>query len=200
VLVFVDESGDAGFKFDKNSSRFFVVALVVFADNQAAEDAEMTLEQLHQTMRHPAEFKFGKMNLARRVQIANTLVNLQFQAYALIFDKSAFGVTEIKQLTDDSYQWFIATTLQTFASYIPQSRVRLDGANSRFLRHSIKSYIRQFLPQGGLRELNFNDSSRSNLIQMADFIAGLVHRTWRGEVTDKELERLYQKVEVRLHK
>lgn len=29
-LIFVDESGDTGFKFEKGSSRFFVLVLVIF--------------------------------------------------------------------------------------------------------------------------------------------------------------------------
>jgi hypothetical protein len=37
MLVFIDDSGCAGFKFDKGSSRFFVISAVIFDDNLEAE-------------------------------------------------------------------------------------------------------------------------------------------------------------------
>ena len=38
MLVFVDESGDAGMKLDEGSSEFFVVTAVLFEENDAAND------------------------------------------------------------------------------------------------------------------------------------------------------------------
>jgi len=37
MLVFVDEAGDTGFKFADNSSRYFVVTLVIFEDEEQVE-------------------------------------------------------------------------------------------------------------------------------------------------------------------
>ncbi|MBI2934194.1 MAG: DUF3800 domain-containing protein, partial [Chloroflexi bacterium] len=34
MLVFVDESGDLGFKFERGSTQFFTIALVVFENGQ----------------------------------------------------------------------------------------------------------------------------------------------------------------------
>ena len=48
MLVFVDESGDAGLKINQGSSPHFVVALVVFEDNEEAT----VLEQRIQLLRH----------------------------------------------------------------------------------------------------------------------------------------------------
>jgi hypothetical protein len=36
MLVFIDESGDPGFKLDSGSSPVFVAAMVIFADRNAA--------------------------------------------------------------------------------------------------------------------------------------------------------------------
>ncbi len=37
MLVFIDDSGDAGFKLGKGSSEFFVISAVIFDDNLEAE-------------------------------------------------------------------------------------------------------------------------------------------------------------------
>ena len=34
MLVFIDESGDTGLKIEKGSSRYFVIALVSFEENE----------------------------------------------------------------------------------------------------------------------------------------------------------------------
>ncbi len=36
MLVFIDESGDTGLKIDKGSSKYFVIALVIFEDHEEA--------------------------------------------------------------------------------------------------------------------------------------------------------------------
>lgn len=36
MLVFIDDSGDAGFKLDKGSTPFFVIACVIFDDDLEA--------------------------------------------------------------------------------------------------------------------------------------------------------------------
>ncbi len=33
MLVFIDDSGDPGFKFEKGSSKYFVIALVIFKES-----------------------------------------------------------------------------------------------------------------------------------------------------------------------
>ena len=38
MLVFIDESGDTGRKLEKGSSKFFVVALVIFEDHDEASN------------------------------------------------------------------------------------------------------------------------------------------------------------------
>lgn len=41
MIVFIDESGDPGFKIESGSSEVFVLALVVFDDNLEAEKASV---------------------------------------------------------------------------------------------------------------------------------------------------------------
>jgi hypothetical protein len=61
MLVFIDDSGDPGFKLDKGSSRYFVVACVIFDDNLDAEEAALKIKRLRRTLgwRNEQEFKFN---------------------------------------------------------------------------------------------------------------------------------------------
>lgn len=118
MLVFVDESGDAGFKFAQNSSQYFVVAMVVFAGDEDAENANLVMVRLHQLLQHPSEFKFSKLSSARRLEIAQAVGGLSFQGFAMVFDKAKFSDEQVKNLGADGYQWFIATALGAFVSEI----------------------------------------------------------------------------------
>lgn len=44
MLVFIDESGDTGLKLDKGSSKYFVITLVTFEDNEEALLCDQRIE------------------------------------------------------------------------------------------------------------------------------------------------------------
>ena len=48
-LITVDDSGDAGFKFDHGSSRHFVLACIVFKDSQVAEQVAEAMIKLRES-------------------------------------------------------------------------------------------------------------------------------------------------------
>ena len=68
MLVFIDESGDAGTKHHGgSSSRYFTVTLLVFEDNDEALRAEKRIRLLKHELRLPEyfEFHFSKHHLKK---------------------------------------------------------------------------------------------------------------------------------------
>jgi len=64
MQVFIDDSGDAGFKINKGSSRFFVISAVIFSDDLEIEKTALEIKKLKRELRFPddIEFKFNKSN------------------------------------------------------------------------------------------------------------------------------------------
>jgi hypothetical protein len=60
MLVFIDESGDPGFKLNKGSTASFTAALVAFRDHEQARLAQQAIERLAERLRIRPEFKFSK--------------------------------------------------------------------------------------------------------------------------------------------
>jgi hypothetical protein len=60
MLVFIDESGDPGFKVSKGSSPLFAVAMVIFADGNAAPQTNRVIVTAKERPRVKPEFKFTK--------------------------------------------------------------------------------------------------------------------------------------------
>src|SRR5262245_43402859 len=60
VLVFIDESGDAGFKLSKGSSSIFAVGMVMFKDAESAQKTQVVIDELKKKLGIKPEFKFSK--------------------------------------------------------------------------------------------------------------------------------------------
>ena len=51
MLIFMDESGDTGFKFSKNSSKYFVLTVIIFDNLESAEKANDTIKKLRKELK-----------------------------------------------------------------------------------------------------------------------------------------------------
>lgn len=60
MFVFIDDSGDPGFKTQQGSSAVFVISLVLFDDPLEAEKTSLAIKQLRRTLKVSDlyEFKF----------------------------------------------------------------------------------------------------------------------------------------------
>ena len=58
MLVFIDESGDAGFKLTKGSAKTFVAALVAFRDPTSATAASAVIDELSSRLKLKGESNF----------------------------------------------------------------------------------------------------------------------------------------------
>ena len=53
MLIFIDDSGDPGFKINKGASAFFVIACVIFKDELEAEKSAVALKQFRRKLKFP---------------------------------------------------------------------------------------------------------------------------------------------------
>ncbi|MBK6725670.1 MAG: hypothetical protein IPG63_00175 [Xanthomonadales bacterium] len=60
MLVVMDESGDTGFKLGRGSTSHFVVAMVRFDDDRAAQQTGACITDLKQRLQINGEIKFSK--------------------------------------------------------------------------------------------------------------------------------------------
>jgi hypothetical protein len=60
MLIFIDESGDPGFKLEKGASPIFVAAMVMFSTTGDATLTQAAIEKGKARQAHKREFKFNK--------------------------------------------------------------------------------------------------------------------------------------------
>lgn len=56
MLVFLDDSGDPGFKVEKGSSPVFIISLVIFEDALEAEKTAIAVKELRRELKHSDSF------------------------------------------------------------------------------------------------------------------------------------------------
>ena len=68
MIIFIDDSGDPGFKLQKGSSSYFVIAFVLFDDPLEAERTSLAIKDLRRKLKASDyyEFKFNKKSCRRK--------------------------------------------------------------------------------------------------------------------------------------
>jgi hypothetical protein len=189
MLVFIDDSGDAGFKLDKGSSKFFVIGLVIFDDKLEAEKTAVAIKELKRNLGFPedVEFKFFKSKNSVREKFLQTICKFNFKIRCLVVNKSKIHSHELQNNKNSFYSYIIKMVLKHSGGSILDAKIKIDGSGDRIFRRSFLSYLR--------RELNTNDckimhncklvDSKDNvLIQMADMIAGTIRRSYDEDKKD----------------
>jgi hypothetical protein len=176
MLIFIDDSGDPGFKLDKGSSQYFVIACIIFNNNLDAEETALNIKRLRQNLkwRQDHEFKFNKANRDIRTQFLKEVRNCNFRVRAIIVDKKTIRSPELKGSKNSFYNYVIKEVLSK-DGFTRDAKVRLDGHENRTYKKAAMAYFRKHLST--IDNFKFVDSKSDNLIQLADMVAGSIFRS-----------------------
>ena len=183
MLVFIDDSGDPGFKFNKGSTKFFVISLVIFDDELEAEKTAVAIKDLKRTLNFPddMEFKFFRSSNNVRKEFLQTVNFFKFRVRSLVIDKTLVRSEELRGNKNSFYAYAIKTVLKYSDKTVSSAKIKIDGSGDRIFRKSFLSYLKRELSSGHKRIIQnckIVNSSGNVLIQMADMIAGSVRRSY----------------------
>lgn len=192
MLVFIDDSGDPGFRFDKGSSRIFLICCVIFNDDLEAERTAVAIKELRRELKFPdnVEFKFNKSQRDVREKFLRCVNRFKFEARALIIDKKLIRSNELRENKNSFYSYAIKLVLKHSHDSILDAKVRIDGSGDRVFRRNFLSYLRRQLNSGQKKIIGnckLVDSKSNVLVQMADMLAGSIKRSYDLEKTDHDV-------------
>jgi len=192
VIVFIDESGDPGFKIAKGSSKVFVVCCVIFDDELEAEKVAVKIKELRRGLKKSDrfEFKFNKCSRKIRVEFLKTIAGTKFRIRAIVMSKEKIYSEELKKSKESFYNFTIKMVLKHNAGTIRNARIRLDGRGNRVFRRKLLVYLRKNLntrERKIVKNIRFRDSRKDVLIQLADMVAGSINRSFQAEKTDAQI-------------
>lgn len=188
-LVFIDDSGDPGFKLDKGSSSHFVIACVIFDDTLDAEEASLIIKKYRRGLKWGdyREFKFNKTKKQYIKTLLQLVAKSNFRVRAICINKSEIYSLELKNKQDSFYNFAIKEVLAK-SNTLEDADIRLDGHSGREYKKSAITYLRREVNSRShkISKVRFIDSKTSTLIQLADLVAGSILRSTQPGKTDSD--------------
>lgn len=192
MLVFIDDSGDAGFKLDRGSSRFFVIACVIFEDDLEVLKTAVAIKELRRKLKLAdyREFKFNNSTKKIRKEFIETVNQFKFIVRCIVVDKALITSYELKSKIEAFYSYTIKLVLKHNDGSILNAKIRIDGSGSREFRKNFVTYLRKELNDQErivMKNCKLVDSKSNDLIQMVDMIAGSIRRSYEDDKTDSQI-------------
>lgn len=135
MLVFIDDSGDPGFNFEKGSTEIFVISCIIFEDELEVEKAGVSIKELRRVLKFPddVEFKFNKSSRKTREAFLNSINKFDFKIRSLVINKKLIKSDKLKNDKTSFYSYAIKTLLQNSGGSILNAKVRIDEAGIEIL-------------------------------------------------------------------
>lgn len=181
MLIFIDESGDTGFKTQKGSSIHFVISLVIFDDDLDAEETAVKIKRFKKSLKKSDkfEFKFNKCDKNLRVGFLREVKNCNFRIRSIVLNKDVLDSKNLRERKELFYNFALKNVLEYNSGTIKKAKIRLDGRGERIFRQQLNLYLRRNLNSNTktvMKNFRFRDSKSDVLIQLSDMIAGSLRR------------------------
>ena len=173
-IAFSDEYGNNSFKFDTQGSHF-VVATVIVKPEKLTEQEKAVDEIRRKHKFQTGELKSNKVgkNYERRIRILRDIAQMDIAIYAVIIDKRKLKGKGF-HYKKSFYKYLNNLLYKELFRTFPKLELYVDeyGGNDYMLefKNYVKKHHQKNLFSGS--EFDILDSKNSNLIQLADFIAG----------------------------
>lgn len=198
--AYIDECGGFGFDFTKpNVSTHYVVCAVV-VDNTKVSQLEQKVSEMRKTYFGNSEMKSSSIggNHSRRAKILTELLLLDYQLIILVADKKEFyensPLTEYKQ----TFKKFLNQKLydSMYCAY-PKLKIVEDEYGTKEFQQGYRTYVESHRPAPNLfneYDFDYTDSKNSNIVQIADIIAGSIMQHLTDSAAPDALRIFHSKI------
>lgn len=198
MLAFLDESGDPGRRLDDGSSKYFVVSVVTFEDHAEAIACDHQISELRRSLRVSPAFEFHFAHNSNRIREAFleavTPFRFSYHTFALNKDRRVLYSDGFDH-KESLYKFTARMTFENAKPYLDSAIVVIDKSGNRNFRDEIALYLRRRLnDQEGrerIKKVKIQRSDGNNLLQLADYVAGVSARYLGGKENGFEWRRKY---------
>jgi hypothetical protein len=202
MLVFIDESGDPGLRLGLGSSKYFIVTLVAFEDNDEALAADTRIELLKRELGFPVhfEFHFNKLKRLYRKAFLEALAPYNFFYFGIVINKAKLNGPGF-HFKESFYKYACSLVFENAKPHLDNATVVIDGSGSREFRKQLSAYLRKRLrdvDSGSclIKKVKIQSSRSNNLLQLADMVCGAVARCYSGKADARECRNLIRHREI----
>lgn len=185
MLVFIDESGDSGLNISNGSSRFFTIGFVVFEENEEAEAYDKRIELLKRelgwdSIRGKGEFHFKRNSDEIRKTFLEAVARYNFFYYGFVINKDPKKLWgEGFKNKDSFYKYACGLVFENAKDKLHKATVVIDKSGNLEFRNKLALYLRRKVNTKDrlVGKVKMQDSAKNNLLQLADYVAGVINRS-----------------------
>lgn len=197
MLVFVDESGDSGFKVEQGSSQLFTVALVIFEEHDEAIACDQRIGLLRRELGwdERSEFHFNRNSDRVRRAFLQAVAPYNFFYYGIVLNKNPRKLWgEGFRHKMSFYKYTCSLVFENAKEKLDQAHVIIDKSGNLDFRHQLAKYLNRKMNEGQNRliaKVKMQRSESNNLLQLADYVAGVINRSVQR---DKKFSADYRQI------
>lgn len=190
MLVFIDESGDPGFK--PNSSDYFILAAVVFETQTSSIEATNIIHELLAGYKRGFEFHFTENQSDTRIKFLDAIKTMNFFWSAICIDKSKILYDSMKvnsRLTSEVSKYLC----NNIASDLVDAKIIFDKKDSSAFYGELSKYLKREFNSSNqkIKKIVSKDSRQDVLLQVADYCAGVLNQKFKNPTYGETLMNLY---------
>lgn len=184
MLVFIDESGDPGFKLDEGSTPIFALSMVIFREAEESRRTQHLIESLRSELRVQPEFKFSKCRDDYRDAFFDCVSGCGFSVRAIVARKALIRSRRLQTIGGEFLRFFIKSMMRFDDGVLAQAKVVIDGSGDRQFKRDLRAYLQTHAGPEAIRSIGLKNSRSDPLLQLADMCAGAIARSYRDDRTD----------------
>jgi len=181
MLVFIDESGDTGRKISQGSSKYFVVSLVLFEDNDEALACDQRIELLKRELGKNTCFEFHFQDNSEKIRqkFLESIVPYSFTYFSVVIDKNPKKlIGEGFNVKESFYKYACNMVFSNAKPYLDNATVILDKLGSPTFQRKLKKYLSVKTNSSDrkiIKKLKQQNLRSNNLLQLADYVSGTIN-------------------------
>ena len=187
--IYIDETGDTGFKLDKGSSEIFCISLLIFKENRHIEETVNAVKQLNKSLYFSdgVEWKFSKTKPDRRKMFLYAIKDCPFEIRAVGMNKKEITGRQLTTDKEKFYNYTCKLVLQYAQKDMNNAKVIFDKCGDREFYTNMRQYFRKVgIDHTKIKEIKSLDSRKEIPLQVVDMIAGAIGRYHKDKGDRKE--------------
>lgn len=177
--IFIDDSGDGGFKFGSGSSSHLIMAACVFRDPLEIERLSASMKNCAALNGIRTEFKYAKTKERAKDCFFDCTADIRYHIRAICIDKSKIYSGKLRGSPSALKSYAIRQLLSKGFGTIYNAKVVIDGQDTKAFGIDDHAYLMDMANRGRpgtLAKVAWADSKQNVGIQLADMVAGAINR------------------------
>jgi hypothetical protein len=139
------------------------------------------------------EFHFAENSARQRIELLRTVTAFRFNYHAFGLDKQSANPADVAG-KHGLYKWTAQSVIEFARPHLREATLVIDKRGEHEFRNELAGHLRRLVTPADtrmIRKVKVQPSHDNNLLQIADYVAGISSLSMTGKEAGLELRRRY---------